>query len=50
MLSMIISQQPTREYGNGHNEARFAVKAPSIFCTLQTEYNVDANRLRGIPV
>jgi hypothetical protein len=49
-MTSIHMSQPTREYGNEHNVARFADKAPSISCSLKTSYNVRAQRLRGIPV
>lgn len=49
MLSTLISLQPTRKYGNLHNVARFE-GTPSISHSHLTKYNVDANRLRGIPV
>lgn len=37
-MMRLITSQPTFEYGNGHNEARVADKAPSISYTLKTKY------------
>jgi hypothetical protein len=49
MMAHMSISQPTREYGIENNVARFADKASSISYTQKTEYNVEAQRLRGIP-